>query len=596
MQEIANRTKEQTDWNAVNWKQAEKSVRNLRERIFRAASRGDHRQVRNLQKLMLKSKANTLMSVRRVTQQNAGKKTPGVDKVVIKTPNARGQLVDELTEFQPWKASPARRIYIPKANGKQRPLGIPTVRDRAMQAMVKNALEPEWEAQFETTSFGFRPGRGCHDAIENIWSLTSKGRKLWVLDADIKGAFDNIDHAHLLTQLEGFPGKALVKQWLKAGFMEGGIFNDTPAGTPQGGVVSPLLANIALHGMENALGVRRNSNGWVKDSKRAIVRYADDFVVLCESEQDARQSQQDLTSWLKTRGLELSPEKTRVVHLDDGFDFLGFNVRRYAVQTKDTTKKRLLSPGYKVLTKPSKEAVKRFKKAVKEIFMTLKGAPVDTLIMRLNALITGWGNYYRHAVSKKTFSTLDHYLFQRQVRWVKFRHHNKGWVWLKNKYFGRFAPKHDDYWVFGNKETGKYAKRLTWIKIQRHTIVKGASSPDDPSLRDYWILRKAKLLNLTGTYATLAKNQNYKCALCGGHLNNDEELHLHHLIQDRKNPDRNVIQYQRLLHYYCHQQTHSAKVNPKLLAAPKLSEPDALKGARPVPRREGRRKASDLSN
>lgn len=406
--QLANETKEQTDWNAVNWQQAEKSVRNLRERIFRAVREGNHRKVRNLQKLMLRSKANILMSVRRVTQQNAGKKTPGVDKVVIKTPNARAKLVDELAEFQPWKASPARRIYIPKANGKQRPLGIPTVRDRAMQAMVKNALEPEWESQFEITSFGFRPGRGCHDAIENIFSLTSKGRKLWVLDADIKGAFDNIDHEHLLGILEGFPGKALVKQWLKAGYMENGIHNDTPAGTPQGGVVSPLLANIALHGMEQVLGVKRDSNGWVKDSPRAIVRYADDFVVLCESQEDALRAKAELVTWLSQRGLNLSEEKTRVVHLDEGFDFLGFNIRRYKTQTKTTTKKRLLSPGYKVLVKPSKEAVKRFRKAIKELFMALKGAPVDTLVSRLNALITGWGNYYRYAVSKRVFGKLDH--------------------------------------------------------------------------------------------------------------------------------------------------------------------------------------------
>lgn len=568
MQAIANRTKEQTDWNAVNWQQAQKSVRNLRERIFRAASEGNHRKVRNLQKLMLRSRANTLMSVRRVTQQNAGKKTPGVDKVVIKTPNARGRLVDELSEFQPWKASPTRRIYIPKANGKQRPLGIPTVRDRAMQAMVKNALEPEWEAQFEITSFGFRPGRGCHDAVENIWSLTSKGRKVWVVDADIKGAFDNINHEKLLTQLEGFPGKALVKQWLKAGYMEGGIYNDTPAGTPQGGVVSPLLANIALHGMEKALGVRRSRQGWIQDSKRTVVRYADDFVILCESKEDAHESQKVITDWLKERGLELSPEKTRVVHLDEGFNFLGFNVRRYKVQTKQTTKKRALTPDHKVLIKPSKEAVKKFKKAVKELFLTLKGAPVEVLISRLNALTVGWGNYYKHAVSKKTFNALDHYIFQRQVRWAKFRHHNKGWTWIRNRYFGKLAPKHNDYWVFGNRETGKYAKRLSWIKIERHIMVKGASSPDDATLKDYWKLRKAKLLNLTGTYATLAKNQDYKCAQCGGHLNNEEEIHLHHLIRDRNDARRNMVNYQRLLHYYCHQQTHGARVNSQPRSLP----------------------------
>lgn len=269
MQAIANGTTEQIDWRTVNWQQADKSVRNLRERIFRATQAGDHHKVRNLQKLMLRSKSNVLMSVRRVTQINAGKKTPGVDKVVVKTPEARSDLVNELVSYTPWKASPTRRIYIPKkANGKMRPLGIPTVRDRAMQAMVKNALEPEWEAQFEVSSFGFRPGRRCHDAIESIWVTISKGRKVWVLDADIEGAFDNIGHEPLLQTLEHFPAKALVNQWLKAGYMEGGIKHETPAGTPQGGVISPLLANIALHGMEVALDVKRERcSGYVKNSK-----------------------------------------------------------------------------------------------------------------------------------------------------------------------------------------------------------------------------------------------------------------------------------------------------------------------------------------
>lgn len=557
----ANGAPEQTDWQSVDWRKAERVVRNLRGRIFKATREGNYRKVRSLQKLLLRSHANTLVSVRRVTQQNAGHRTPGVDKVVVKTPAARGKLVDELDRAQPWRASPTRRVYIPKANGAKRPLGIPTIQDRALQAKVKNALEPEWEAQFEINSYGFRPGRSCHDAIAAIFLTASKGKKVWIVDADIEGAFDNINHEHLLQQVQNFPARELVKQWLKAGFMENGVTHDTPRGTPQGGVVSPLLANIALHGMEEALGVKRHgSSGRLIDSPRVVTRYADDFVVLCETKEDAQQAKKDLHVWLDRRGLKLSESKTRIVHLDEGFDFLGFNVRRYPSATKDS-KKKTRTPKHKLLIKPSKEAVQRFKSEVKETFMMLKGAPPAVLIGRLNVLITGWGNYYRSAVSKKTFKNLDNHIFHRQVRWTKFRHHNKSWNWKRRQYFGKFAPKRNDTWVFGDKETGKYMRRLAWLKIERHVKVKGASTPDDPSLREYWTERQGKLLNLTGWYKTLAQRQNYTCPVCKSSLANDEEVHRHHLITDRKNPQRDIKEYQQLVHYFCHQQLHGAKSN-----------------------------------
>jgi RNA-directed DNA polymerase len=276
---LANGTEKHadTDWNTVDWHQEELRVRNLRQRIFRATQAGDWKRVRSLQKLTLRSRANALVSVRRVAQLNAGKNTPGVDKVLLKTPAARGRMVDLLVLHRPWTAKPARRVYIPKANGKLRPLGIPVILDRCVQAMVKNALEPSWEARFEGCSYGFRPGRGCHDAIEKIFKIASpKNRKKWVLDADIKGAFDHISHEHLLETIGRVPGYELIKQWLKAGYVDKGVFHETEAGTPQGGVISPLLANIALHGMEEALEIKHRKRGEL-DSKRALVRYADDF-------------------------------------------------------------------------------------------------------------------------------------------------------------------------------------------------------------------------------------------------------------------------------------------------------------------------------
>jgi RNA-directed DNA polymerase len=233
----ANGTARQTDWNAVDWRQAEKTVRNLRQRIFRATQEGNLKKVRSLQKLMLRSYSNRLVSVRRVTQVSTGRNTPGVDKMVVKTPAARGELVDSLARYTTWKARPAKRVYIPKADGKQRPLGIPVVIDRCVQALVKNALEPSWEARFEGSSYGFRPGRSCHDAIEKIYGLARPNKtKKWVLDADIKGAFDHIGHAHLLKAIGRVPGRELIKQWLRAGYMERGEFHSTEAGTPQGGI------------------------------------------------------------------------------------------------------------------------------------------------------------------------------------------------------------------------------------------------------------------------------------------------------------------------------------------------------------------------
>jgi RNA-directed DNA polymerase len=410
-----------------------------------------------------------------------------VDGQLVTTPEAQGHLVRQLAEYELWKPMPARRVYIPKANGKQRPLGIPVVIDRAIQAMVKNALEPYWEAKFEDSSYGFRPGRGCHDAIERIFNLASaKGNRRWVLDADIKGAFDNIDHGKLLELIGNFPAREIIREWLKAGYLEDGVYHETNSGTPQGGVISPLLANIAFHGMEEALGIRyrilknRSYASELHPKSLGLVRYADDFVVFCRTQEEAEQAQRTLESWFCERGLTFSPEKTRIVNLDDGFDFLGFNVRQYKVSDSQS--------GYRLLIKPNKDSVQTIKRKLKDAFRARRGFRVDSIVGTANPIIRGWANYFRIGVSAEDFKHLDNYLFTLQKQWVDWQHPTKSWEWKRQRYWGNYYRR--DAWVFGKPDF--YMLRFAWFPIRRHTLVRRFASWDDPELETYWEQRQQR--------------------------------------------------------------------------------------------------------
>lgn len=361
MQLAANVTSgDHVDWHAINWKHVYRTVKNLRQRIFRASRAGDLTRVRSLQRLMLKCRANVCESVRRVTQMNQGKDTPGVDHMLILTPEERGQLCEQLSQLDLHRVRPVRRVYIPKRQGK-RPLGIPTVVDRCVQAMVKNALEPFWEARFERSSYGFRPGRGCHDAIERIFTLARPNTtRPWVLDADIEGAFNNIGHSALGQAVGNFPARELIQRWLKAGYVEDEMLHPTDTGVPQGGVISPLLLNVALHGMEQALGIQYTPKGVLRGTY-ALVKYADDLAVLCPTQEKAIEAQDILGQWLSGRGLRLSDEKTHIRHLRDGFNFLSFNIRHYPVPKSSRS-------GYKLLIKPSPEAIQDVKRTLRGIW------------------------------------------------------------------------------------------------------------------------------------------------------------------------------------------------------------------------------------
>ena len=556
-------------WNDVDWNANRRIVRNLRQRIYRATREGNSRKVRSLQRLMLKCRANREISIRRVTQINAGRSTPGVDKLVVKTPEERTALMVELSTYEPWKAKPVRRVYIPKANGKRRPLGIPTVLDRCVQAVVKSALEPEWEAKFEPCSYGFRPGRGCHDAIGRIYNHAKpNGQKQWVVDADITGAFDNIQHDTIEQALSRFPAKSLVRAWLKAGVVESERTEPTEMGTPQGGVISPLLANIALHGMEAALGITyRTVTGYQANTgNRALVRYADDFVIFAKTKDDAEQAKQEIAQWLEERGLTLSEGKTRICHLTEGFNFLGFHIRHYRNRNSRT--------GYKLLIKPTEDAIQSLKHRVKKEWKALVGYPVETVIARLTPIYRGWANYYRHAVSKDAFKALDHHAFRHEWQWGRRTHPTKPAKWRKATYFRTIGR---DQWVFGKGKA--YMPKLSHLPITRHILVRHDASPDDGALREYWEWKSKKRLELLQTQRqrTLAKRQKGKCPYCKDTLDNGEELHVHHRTP-KSQGGTDDMQTLALTHLYCHQQQHrkgTAKRNS-------LLEPCAGKLARTV--------------
>lgn len=494
------------DWHSIDWANAHQMVRRLQIRIAKAVQQGRWGKVKALQRLLTHSFHGKAIAVKRITE-NQGKNTPGVDGETWNRPDKKAKALLSLRR-RGYKPQPLRRVFIPKANGKMRPLGIPTMTDRAMQALHLLALEPIAETTADPNSYGFRPMRASRDAIGHCYTaLSNSHRAPWVLDADISGCFDNISHDWMLTNIP--MDKVVLRKWLNSGFIWKGRMFATEAGTPQGGIISPVLANMTLDGMQQALVARfgKKSTSRGSRSKVNLVRYADDLVITGASKEVLANAKLLIEDFLRARGLTLSEDKTRIVHIDDGFDFLGWNVRKY---------------GGALLVKPAKKNVQAFLRKIRE---TVKAAKMDRqewLIGTLNPIIRGWANYHRNQVADDVFRTVDHLIWQMLWRWARRRHPKKSLRWVKDRYFHRLGRED---WVFGVQTARRNGERkwVTLVKarniqIRRHVKITGEANPFDPTWDDYFERRLDPIMkdNLRGKgqLVHLWRQQRGKCPHC----------------------------------------------------------------------------------
>lgn len=479
-----------TDWNSIKWNKVNRHVTSLQRRIYRASKENDKKRVRDLQRQLMRSNSALIIAIKRVTQENKGKYTPGIDGYRAISNKARGELYDMLKgmKMKLHRPKPVLRKYIPKKNGKLRSLGIPTIKDRVYQEIIRLALEPEWEAKFEPVSYGFRPSRRQHDAVRRIYYNIQNGNWCWIYEGDFKACFDTLSHEFILNQIRSFPHYNLIKRFLKAGYVDNGTFYQTKEGTPQGGLLSPLLANIALHGMEKVLGItyKEYTNQNVTKGKYRLTRYADDFLVFAKTREDIEKIPELLESYLDKRGLILSTEKTQITHLSKGFDFLGFNFK----QDNDGVSR----------IRPSKDSITKFKQEVDYIFKSTYGENVRTLISRLNPVIRGTANYWRYAIyGVRELSKMDYYIWNKVFNFLNRSHPNKGWNWIKNRYLTSYNDGlHHSNWVLKDPISGNILEKMTWYEPRRYIMIKHDYSPYDGNKKDYFESRNSKFYFFTG--------------------------------------------------------------------------------------------------
>ena len=463
-----------TNWDAINWPAVEQEVRRLQIRIAKAEREMRPGKVKSLQWILTHSYSAKLLAVRRVST-NQGAKTPGVDRVIWNTGRKKQNAVGTLNR-RGYRTQPLKRIYIPKSNGKLRPLSIPVMKCRAMQALHLLAVEPVIECNADRNAYGFRPKRSTADAIEQCFKvLARKSAPKWVLEGDIRACFDEIRHEWLEANIQG--DKVVLRKWLKAGYVERNRFNVTFKGTPQGGVISPTLLIGTLTGLEQAV-----DSAVATSDKVNVVSYADDFVVTASSREILEDKVKPaIEEFLRERGLELSQEKTKITQIEEGFDFLGQNVRKYKG---------------KMLIKPSKSNVKTFLRKVRETIKSQPTCRTENLIRRLNPMIRGWANYHRHVVAKETFGRVDNCIFQALWSWAKRRHPTKGRRWIKARYFRREGSRN---WVFmvsfrDGKEKSKTLSLFSAssVPIKRHVKIRSAANPYDPQYDSYFVERSAR--------------------------------------------------------------------------------------------------------